>query len=240
MAQEGCTLVSADYSQIELRVVASLANDAKMLEIFKTGQDIHTATAAVIHGVPLEQVTKEMRYAAKEINFGVLYGMGTYGLSWRAGIPHWQAKEFIEHYFEQFQGVKDYIDRTLTFTKQEGYCETLFGRRRYIPELASTNYQVRSAAERMAINHPIQGTAADIMKLAMIQVGAALENYPKKPGVIGPRLLLQVHDELVIECLPDQVSEIGALLKTIMESVVTLRVPVLASVKSGVSWGSME
>lgn len=240
VAGPGYTLVSADYSQIELRVVASLAQDERMLEIFKSGQDIHAATAAAIHGVVLEQVTKEMRYAAKEINFGVLYGMGTYGLSWRAGIPHWQAKEFIEQYFKQFQGVKEYIDRTLAFTKQEGYCETLFGRRRYIPELASTNYQLRAAAERMAINHPIQGTAADIMKLAMIDVDAALEKYQQEKNMIVPRLLLQVHDELVVECLPEQVPEIGNLMKKIMENVVMLRVPVVASVKSGISWGSME
>ncbi len=248
-AAPGNILVSADYSQIELRVVASLASDEKMMEIFKRGDDIHRATAAAIHGVAQEDVTKEMRYAAKEINFGVLYGMGTYGLSWRAGIPHWQAKEFIEKYFEEFKGVKEYLDRTLEFTRKEGYCETLFGRRRYIPELVSSNYQVRSAAERMAVNHPIQGTAADIMKLAMIEVEKKLNDLkPQTPSFsvestfrpLSPKLLLQVHDELVVECPPDEAEGVGNLMKQTMESVVELRVPVKVEVKQGFRWGELE
>jgi DNA polymerase-1 len=238
VAAPGLTLLSADYSQIELRVVASLAQDEKMMAIFARDEDIHKATAAAIHGVPLEAVTKEMRYAAKEINFGVLYGMGTYGLSWRAGISFAEAKEFIEKYFREFSGVKEYIDRTLAFTKQEGYCETLFGRRRYIPELTSSNFQVRSAAERMAVNHPIQGTAADIMKMAMIEVSKRLSDFGFRTS--APKLLLQVHDELVVECHPDDVEAVGKLLTTTMESAVTLRVPVKAAKKVGRSWGMME
>jgi len=156
VSEPGNTLISADYSQIELRIVASLADDKRMIEIFKNNEDIHKATAAAIHDVPLDKVTKEMRYAAKEINFGVLYGMGPYGLSWRAGISQAEAKDFINKYFRSFSGVRDYIAKTLEFTKKEGYCETLFGRRRYIPELNASNFQLRSAAERMAINHPIQ------------------------------------------------------------------------------------
>jgi DNA polymerase-1 len=238
VAAPGMTLLSADYSQIELRVVASLAEDAKMMEIFNAGLDIHKATAAAIHGVPLEEVTKEMRYSAKEVNFGVLYGMGTYGLSSRTGISFAEAKEFIEKYFREFSGVRQYIDRTLEFTKKEGYCETLFGRRRYIPELGSSNFQVRSAAERMAVNHPIQGTAADIMKLAMIEVDKRLsQEYVHNTSV---KLLLQVHDELVVECPPDLTEKVGGLMKEAMESVVKLRVPIRVDLKKGERWGEME
>lgn len=237
IADKGYELVSADYSQIELRVVASLAEDKKMVEIFEKGEDIHRATAAAIHGVSLEEVTKEMRYSAKEVNFGVLYGMGVYGLSWRADIPHAEAKKFITKYFEEFSGVKQYIDRTLEFTKKEGYCETLFGRRRYLPELNSTNYQVRSGAERMAINHPVQGTAADIMKLAMIEVHQEFEKIFKKDEV---KMLMQVHDELVLEVKEKLVEDVGNKLKEIMEKVVTLRVPVKAEVAWGKRWGNIK
>lgn len=237
VAEKGYVLVSADYSQIELRVVASLAEDKKMIEIFEKGEDIHKATAAAIHGVPLEKVTKEMRYSAKEVNFGVLYGMGVYGLSWRAEIPHAQAKEFIAKYFEEFSGVKKYIDRTLEFTKVNGYAETLFGRRRYIPELNSTNYQLRSAAERMAINHPVQGTAADLMKMAMIDVHKYIkENF--KDGEV--KMILQVHDELVLEVKEKLAKEIGDKVKEIMEKTVTLRVPVKVEVGIGQRWGELK
>jgi DNA polymerase-1 len=237
IAEPGNKLISADYSQIELRVVASLAKDQKMIEIFEKGEDIHKATAAAIHGVSLDKVTKEMRYAAKEINFGVLYGMGVYGLSWRADIPQWQAKEFINKYFEEFSGVKKYIDSTLSFTKKEGYCETLFGRRRYLPELLSSNYQARSAAERMAINHPVQGTAADLMKMAMIEVFKYLrETYPNKDA----RLLMQVHDELVLEVKEKLAESVSQRVKEIMEGVVKLLVPVKVEVGVGHSWGEIK
>jgi DNA polymerase-1 len=233
VSEKGNILVSADYSQIELRVVASMAQDKKMMEIFEKDEDIHKATAAVINGVSLDKVTKEMRRAAKEINFGVLYGMGTYGLSWRAEIPHWQAKDFIKKYFEQFSGVKKYIDQTLEFTKKEGYCETLFGRRRYIPELNSQNFQLRSAAERMAINHPIQGTAADLIKMAMIEMQSKLKNFSAK-------MILQVHDELVFEVKKGQEKKVGEIVKEVMENVVKLRVPVKVEVNIGHSWGEMK
>lgn len=234
VAEEGNILVSADYSQIELRIVASLAEDKKMMEIFDNDEDIHKATAAAINNVPLDQVTKEMRRAAKEINFGVLYGMGTYGLSWRADIPVWQAKQFIEKYFHEFEGVKEYLNRTLKFTKEEGYCETLFGRRRYIPELHAQNFQLRSAAERMAINHPIQGTAADLIKMAMIEVEKALEDWPEA------KMILQVHDELVFEVKKGKEKEFGVMLKEVMEGVVKLRVPIKVEVSYNHSWGEMK
>lgn len=233
VATEGNVLLSADYSQIELRIVASLAKDEKMMEIFEKDLDIHKATAAAINGVSLEEVTKEMRRAAKEVNFGVLYGMGTYGLSWRAEIPHWQAKEFIQKYFEQFSGVKKYLDQTIAFTKKEGYCETLFGRRRYIPELNSQNFQLRSAAERMAINHPIQGTAADLIKMAMVAVQPQLKDLDAK-------MILQVHDELVFELKKGQEEKVGKIVKEAMESVVKLSVPVRVDMNFGKSWGEMK
>ncbi len=234
VAEEGNVLISADYSQIELRIVASMAQDKQMIEIFDKDLDIHIATAAAINSVPLIEVTKEMRRAAKEINFGVLYGMGTYGLSWRADISHAQAKDFIQKYFEQFGGVKQYIDQTIEFTKKEGFCETLFGRRRYIPELNSHNFQMRSAGERMAINHPIQGTAADLIKMAMIEVNSKIRNNS------DVRLILQVHDELVLEVKKGEEEKIGQIVKETMESVVKLRVPVKVEVNIGHSWGEMK
>jgi DNA polymerase-1 len=234
VAEPGYVLVSADYSQLELRIVASLAEDKKMMEIFEAGLDIHAATAAAINGVSLSKVTKEMRYAAKEVNFGVLYGMGTHGLSWRAGISYAEAKKFIEKYFQEFKGVKRYIERTLEFTRKEGYCETLFGRRRYLPELNATNHQLRAAAERMAVNHPIQGTEADMIKMAMIEVFHKLQDFKNS------KLILQVHDELVLEVPEKEASSISTHLKDIMEHVVKLRVPVNVEVHVGRNWGEIH
>ena len=236
IAEPGNILISADYSQIELRIVASLAQDKRMIEIFNKDEDIHKATAAAINNVPLDEVTKEMRYAAKEVNFGVLYGMGPYGLSWRAGISQAEAKDFIRKYFEAFSGVREYIDRTLEFTKKEGYCETLFGRRRYLPELNAGNFQLRAAAERMAINHPVQGTAADLMKMAMIKVSEEIKKLRNKEI----KILLQVHDELVLEVKKESAEEVANLVKNIMEKVVTLRVPVKVGVSINRSWGEMK
>lgn len=232
VAAPGLVLVSADYSQIELRIVASLAQDEKMLQIFSEGKDIHQATAAAIHGVSLDKVTKQMRYAAKEVNFGVLYGMGAFGLAWRAGISHAEAKEFIDKYFQEFAGVKRYVDQTLLFAKKEGYVETLFGRRRYIPELKADNFQLRNAGERMAVNMPIQGTAADLMKMAMIAVAKVL---PKEA-----KMLLQVHDEMVFEVKKGHEEAICALVKTAMEGVAQLRVPIEVRVSTGKHWGEMK
>lgn len=234
IAEKGHQLISADYSQIELRIVASLAKDEKMTDIFNKDEDIHTATAAAINGIPLEKVTKEIRRTAKEINFGVLYGMSAHGLSWRAQITHQEAQAFIKKYFEQFSGVKQYMEKTLEFTKKEGYCETLFGRRRYIPELSSSNFQLRNAAERMAINHPVQGTAADLIKMAMIKVS---EELKKKYSSDEVKLTLQVHDELVLEVKDALVEKVMKEVKEIMENVVTLNVPVKVEVHSGKSWG---
>lgn len=246
VAEPGNVLVSADYSQIELRIVASLAQDKRMIEIFNKDEDIHKATAAAINSVPLEEVTKEMRYAAKEVNFGVLYGMGSYGLSWRTGISQAEAKDFIRKYFEAFSGVREYIDRTLEFTKKEGYCETLFGRRRYLPELNATNFQMRAAAERMAVNHPIQGTAADLMKMAMIEVYKKISRSSEggknseNKSLNQAKLILQVHDELVLEVKKESAEEVAEVVKGLMENVVTLRVPVKVGISINRSWGEMK
>ena len=240
IAEDGNTLISADYSQIELRVVASLAEDEKMMEIFEKDLDIHRATAAAINGVNLEDVTKEMRRAAKEVNFGILYGMGAYGLAWRAEIPQWQAKQFIEKYFEQFAGVKKYMDHTLEFSRKEGYCETLFGRRRYLPELNSSNHQLRASAERMAINHPVQGTAADLMKMAMVAVDQKLAAEFGEKYNSDIKMILQVHDELVFEVKEKLSEKIAGIVKDAMEQVIKLRVPVKVETSIGKRWGDLK
>lgn len=235
VAEPGNVLLSADYSQIELRIVASLAEDKKMIEIFEKNEDIHRATAALINGVSLDQVTKEMRRAAKEVNFGVLYGMGSYGLSARVDLTQAEAKHFIDRYFSEFSGVKKYLDSTIEFAGREGYCETLFGRRRYIPELHASNFQIRSSAERMAVNHPVQGTAADLMKMAMITVADKLSKYGQ-----DVRMLLQVHDELVLEVKETLAVEVSEVVKEAMEKVVVLRVPVIAEVHAAKNWGDIK
>jgi DNA polymerase-1 len=233
IAEPGYKLISADYSQIELRIVASLAEDDKMIEIFKRGEDIHRATAAVVNNVPLDKVTKEMRSAAKQVNFGVLYGMGSYGLSARVDLTQYEAKQFIDKYFSEFSGVKKYLDATMAFARESGYVETLFGRRRYIPEINVSNFQIRSGAERMAINHPVQGTAADLMKMAMVAISLKL---PEKTA----RMLSQVHDELVFEVREDLVDEVSKIIKDAMENVVKLRVPVVAEVNAADNWGEVK
>lgn len=258
VAEKGYTLISADYSQIELRIVASLAEDKKLMEIFEKGQDVHAATAAIINHVPLDKVTKEMRRAAKAVNFGILYGMGSFGLSSRTDMTQWEAKEFIERYFRAFSDVKKYLDITLAEAKKKGYVETLFGRRRYIPELKASNFQLRSAGERMAINMPVQGTAADLMKMAMIGVRNKIQERNKKqvrrfsrtpyPSVGETRnknnedikMILQVHDELVFEVKEGLEDEVSELVKKEMEGVAKLRVPIEVVVHIGKRWGELK
>ena len=238
VAEPGNVLVVADYSQIELRIVASLAKDKKLIEIFEKGEDVHKATAAVINNVSLKDVTKEMRSAAKAVNFGVLYGMGAFGLSSRTGIAKWEAKDFIKKYFEKFSGVKKYLDDTLKLAKKEGYVETLFGRRRYIPELKASNYQLKAAGERMAINMPVQGTAADLMKMAMIAVHKSTQAL--KHSSTDIKMILQVHDELVLEVKKDLAEEVAEMVKKEMEQVTKLRVPIEVHVEIGKRWGELK
>ncbi len=242
ICEPGNILIAADYSQIELRIVASLAEDPLMMEIFNKGEDIHQATAAAINGVKLEEVTKDMRRAAKEVNFGVLYGMRSFGLSSRTGMSQAEAKEFITTYFERFAGVDAYLKRIVAFAKKHGYVETLFGRRRYIPEIKSSNFQLRNAGERMAINMPVQGTAADVMKKAMIAVHRNIEIAKQRNNWAHTdmRMILQVHDEVVLEVKKGLEDEVGALVKREMQNVVTLKVPVEVDVAVGTRWGEMK
>jgi DNA polymerase-1 len=236
VAAPGYMLVAADYSQIELRIVAHLAKDETLLKTFRDGKDIHTATAAVIHGIPESDVTKEIRRTAKEVNFGVLYGMGAWGLASRTGITRAEAKLFIDTYFERFSGVKQYLDSTIKFAEEHGYVETIYGRRRYIPEITSSNYQLRNSGERMAVNMPIQGTQADIIKLAMIAVSRACTDVYSEDDV---RILLQVHDELVLEVREDFVAEVSELLVRQMKEVAVLDVPIIVEAHIGTRWGEL-
>lgn len=238
-AEKGNVLVAADYSQIELRIAAAVSGDKTMIEIFNKGEDIHKATAAIINNVPLEEVTKEMRSRAKTINFGVLYGQGAYGLSAQTGMTQFEAKEFIATYFEKFEGVKKYMDSILLEARKTGYVETIFGRRRYIPELKSSNFQVRAAGERMAINMPIQGAEADIVKLGMIEVYDRLRELKEwEKGEI--KIILQVHDEIVAEVKEGLEEKVSKIMKEAMENVYKLSIPIIVDVSVGKRWGDLK
>jgi len=208
-----------------------------MLEAFKQGLDIHISTAAEINEVPLEKVTKEMRREAKAINFGLLYGQGPRGLSQTADIPYGRAKEFIEHYFKIYKGVNKYIEGSIAAVREKGYAETLFGRRRYLPEINSSVMQVQKNAERMAINTPLQGTAADMIKVAMVNIAKRLAAINYQSEV---RMLLQVHDELLFEIKEDKVKMYAKIIKDLMESVIRLKVPIIADASSGDNWGELD
>lgn len=227
----GCVLVDADYSQIELRVLAHIAGDTAMQEAFKSGLDIHTATAAQVFGVEPGQVTSLQRRHAKAVNFGIVYGISEFSLAEDIGVSRYEAKEYIENYLTNYRGVRDYMKKVVDDARSCGYTETMYGRRRYIPELKASNFNVRSGAERIALNTPIQGTAADLIKLAMIRVDKALrEDFPEA------RLLLQVHDELIVECPTEQAEQVAALVSREMEGVAALNVPLTAEAKYGKSW----
>ncbi|MDQ1283858.1 MAG: polymerase [Patescibacteria group bacterium] len=232
-AEKGWRLVAADYSQIDLRVMAHVSNDKKLKELFYQGEDIHRATAALINNVTMSQVTDKMRRGAKALNFGVIYGMSVFGFSQGAGIDRDQAKKFIDEYFKKFPGVADFMKRTKESARKLGYVETEMGRRRYIPEINSPNFQVQSAAERMAINMPIQGMSADIVKLAMV---AVFTNYEANTNI---RMILQVHDEIILEVKEEIAEEVGRKVKEIMESVYKLSVPLVVDVKVGDNWGEV-
>ena len=237
-APAGFSFVSFDYSQIELRVAAHIADDKKMIAAFQSGMDIHSMTAAEIYNVPLDAVTPELRRAAKTLNFGVLYGMGASALAESTAMSREDAKKFIDEYFHDFSGIAGYIERTKRLVEEQGYVETLFGRRRYIPEINSANWQLRREAERMAVNMPIQGTATgDIVKLAMTKVD---ERIKKQGWEDDARMLIQVHDELVFEIKKERVKEIAAEIKHVMEHVADLSVPLVVDIKAGPNWGEQE
>ena len=229
IADQGFCLISADYSQIELRLLAHIADDVLMQDAFNSGADIHKRTAAQVLGVMEDLVTPTQRRAAKTVNFGVLYGMSAHRLSNDLGIPFAEATGFIERYFGTYPKIREYIDRTLAFGREHGYVESMYGRRRYVPELRASNRTLREAGERIAYNMPIQGTAADIIKIAMVRLDDPLT-------ALGARLLLQVHDELLIEAPEDCADEAGQLVKREMEGVIELKVPLNVEVGVGPNW----
>ena len=231
IAKPGHVLVDADYSQIELRVLAHIARDETMISAFNAGEDIHARTAAEVYGVPIAEVTSQMRSACKAVNFGIVYGISDFALAKNIGVSRKEAKAFIERYFARYPGVKAYMDGSVIEARERGYALTLMGRRRYIPELLSGNFNLRSFGERCAMNSPIQGTAADIIKLAMIRVDAEL----RRRG-LQTKLILQVHDELILEAPEAEVEETAALLRECMESVMELAVPLRADVSTGRDW----
>ncbi|MDO8505321.1 MAG: DNA polymerase I [bacterium] len=237
IAEKGFVLFSADYSQIELRVAASLSGDSEMIKAFQSGHDFHTETAARVFEVIAEKVDAQMRRKAKAINFGIIYGMGATSLAIATGTTRAEAEQFIERYFEVFNTLRDYLEGLKEQARTAGYVETLFGRRRYLPEITSGVQQIRASAERMAINMPVQGTAADLMKMAMIKIHESIKTLKHESSV---RMLLQVHDELVFEIKKELVSEVAPKIKSIMESVYALKVPIVVDLKQGENWGEMD
>ena len=230
-AQEGNIFIDADYSQIELRILAHISNDTNMREAFLNEEDIHKQVASKVFNVPLEEVTKEQRTAAKAVNFGIVYGISGFGLAEQLGISRKKAEQYIEQYLEKYKGVKEFMDRIVEKAKEQGYVETLFHRRRYIPELSSNNYMVRQFGARAAMNTPIQGTAADIMKIAMIEVNKKLEEEK-----LNAKLILQIHDELLIECKIEEKEEVKKILKESMENAVKLSIPLEVEVSEADNW----
>lgn len=237
VAEKGYTLVAFDYSQIELRIAAFLSGDEKLLKIFQRGEDVHAGVAAEVFRVPPAEVTKEMRRKAKVINFGILYGMGINALKENLGSTREEAQTFYEKYFETFTGLAAYVEETKRTATKKGYTETYFGRRRYFPELKSKIPYIYSSALRMAINAPLQGTQADIIKIAMVQID---EWIAKKGWRDEARLLLQIHDELIYEIKNEHVEEATAEIKQLMEKIVSVPVPIVVNVVSGKTWGEME
>ena len=231
VAPAGKVLVDADYSQIELRLLAHMSGDAAMIGGFNSGVDIHTVTASQVFGLPQDAVPPELRRAAKAVNFGIVYGISAYSLSEDIHVTVAQAKEYMEKYFRHYSGVRSYMDRVVERGREDGCVSTMYGRRRWLPELKSSNFNTRSFGERVALNMPIQGTAADIIKLAMIRVDSRL-----RAEGLEARLVLQVHDELIVECPEDEAEQVKTLLQREMEGVATLSVPLVADAKAGRTW----
>jgi DNA polymerase-1 len=236
IAEKGNALLSVDYSQIELRIVAHMAGDESMLAAFRAGEDIHSTTAAAVYGVEKEAVTKDMRRHAKAINFGLIYGMSAFGLKNSTDLTLAEAENFVKAYFQKFPGVKKYLDGIRKLAAEQGYVETLLGRRRYFPALQSkSNMQMKNREEREAINAPIQGTAADIMKIAMLKIPSALRDA----GLKG-KMLLQVHDELVLECPREEIERTAQVVQETMANAYPMSIPLSTEARSGPSWGAMK
>lgn len=256
IASPGKVLLGADYSQIELRIMAHLADDAGLKKAFQENIDIHAATAAKIFKIPVEEVTKEQRTVGKTMNFATLYGQGPRALSKQLGIDYATAKTYIDEYFAEFPKVKDWMAKTLKFGMENGFVETIWGRRRYIPELQAANKMLQSFGERAAINHPVQGTSADMIKKAMVEIDKELgvrvqgsgdskskidkKSAPSTLNAVPCSLILQVHDELLFECDPKDIEKIAKMVQEKMENALKLSVPVNVDLKSGKSWGEMS
>ena len=228
-------LLAADYSQIELRVLAHLSKDLGLVEAFHRGEDIHSATSSMVYGIPIESVTPDMRRIAKVLNFGVIYGLSPHGIARQTDLTQKEGKEFIDIYFSKYPGILNYLDSVKSQCHSSGYIETLFGRRRYLPEINSKNFHLRTQAERAAINMPIQGTAADIIKIAMINIDEQLTKLGMKS-----KMILQVHDELIFEVPKKELHEMESLVGELMPSAVTLEVPIEIEMKKGLDWGNLS
>ena len=235
IAPPNSRLLAGDYSQIDLRVLAHLSQDKSLLDAFLQDEDIHAATAAKLFGINASQLTPDMRRLAKTVNFGVIYGMSDYGLEQATELSRDEATQFIASYFAQHPGVEQYIETTKQKVRKTGYVQTLLGRRRYIPEINSSDRQVREAAERMAINMPVQGTSADIIKVAMINLHREMTQRQLKS-----KMLLQVHDELVFEVPEAELEEMQKLVPQMMSTALKLSVPLKVDIKSGQNWGELK
>ena len=229
--KEECVFLDADYSQIELRILAHMSDDENLITAYKESKDIHAATASLVFKVPIEEVTKEQRSNAKAVNFGIVYGISSFGLSQDLSISKKEAEKYINEYFESYPGIKQYLDNSVNDAKTKGYSVTLFGRRRPIPELNSGNFMQRQFGERVAMNSPIQGTAADIMKIAMINVAEELKTKKLKSQIV-----LQVHDELLVETYNDEIDTVKDILVRNMEEAAKLHVKLEVEVKEGSNW----
>ena len=229
--EKGYIYIDADYSQIELRVLAHISQDENMIDAFENDEDIHRQVASKVFDVPMEEVTKEQRSAAKAVNFGIVYGISDFGLAEQLGIGRKKAKQYIEQYKEKYMGIKNFMDNIVEEAKERGYVETLFHRRREIPELSSNNYMVRQFGARVAMNTPIQGTAADIMKIAMIKLFDRIEKEK-----LSAKLILQVHDELIVECKKEESEQVKQVLKESMENATKLSIPLKVEISEANNW----
>jgi len=235
VAPRGSQLLAGDYSQIDLRVLAHLSADLGLVDAFRADEDIHATTAVSLFGDKTTEVTADMRRLAKTVNFGVIYGMSGYGLEQATELSREEANQYITAYFEKYPGVKDYLEATKLKAREQGYVQTVLGRRRYLPDISSANRMVREAAERMAINMPVQGTSADIIKVAMVQLNEQMVKLGLKS-----KLLLQVHDELIFEVPDEELVRMRELVPRIMAGAIKLDVPLKVDVKTGGNWGQME
>ena len=231
VAAPGMMLVDADYSQIELRLLAHISGDETMKEAFLSGEDFHTVTASNVFGVPVEEVTPTLRSRAKAVNFGIVYGISAFSLAQDIGVYTNEAKAYMDAYLEKYHGVRDYMKSIVESAREKGFVSTIYGRRRYLPELKSSNFNMRSFGERVALNMPVQGTAADIIKLAMVNVHGRL-----KLAGLKARLILQIHDELIVECPGDEAEQVRDILTEEMENAAHLSVPLVAEAHIGHSW----